>query len=160
MNDLLPQPVIRRRGEALRSIAGQEVFDFTLTRAETGGAVGLVERLVSPRFQSPPQAHWHTREDWLGYLLDGELVFQLNGTDHALGAGDCLFVPRGVRFRWWNPADRPARALFLYVPGGFEDFFKGACAVAAARDARLHDYEETLKAIQALHDGFGIVRAE
>jgi len=67
-------------------------------------------------------------------------------------------VPPFVNFRWWNPADAPARVLFLYSPGGFEDFFREVAEAVAPRAARLHDYEQTLATITALHDRYGMVR--
>lgn len=155
-----PSPIIRRHGEAETLQVGAERLSFTLNGGDTGGAFGLVERVVSPLFQSPPQPHSHSREDFMGYLLEGRLVFQLNGREEALGPGDTLFVPRGVWFRWWNPLETPARVLFLYTPGGFEDFFREVAAQAAARAARIHDYDKTLTDITALHDRFGMVRAD
>lgn len=50
--------------------------------------------------------------------------------------------------------------LFLYAPGGFEDFFREVAAQAAARAARIHDYDKTLTDITALYDRFGMVRAD
>lgn len=159
VNEMPRRALVRRRGEAPVLRVGAEMLGFTFTGAETGGACGLIERVVSPGFQSPPDAHRHTSEDWLCHLLDGRLVFQLDGEVEEMTPGDSLFVPRGVHFRWWNPEQAPARALFLYIPGGFEQFFADVAEAVTPKADRIHDYDRTLADIHALHDRYGIVRA-
>lgn len=154
------RPVVTRRAKAEQIAHNQEQLTFLLTGRATGGRVGFIERVVAPRFQSPPLPHCHSREDWCGYLLDGRLVFQLDGTPHELSAGDALFVPRGVYFRWWNPNDTPARMLFLFTPGGFEEFFRDMIAATSAVADTLHDYQRTLPSIMQLHDRYGMVRKD
>lgn len=154
------RPVVIRRGQAEQVAHHQERLSFLLTGDGTGGRVGLIERVVSPKFQSPPLPHCHTRGDWCGYLLDGRLVFELDGAAHELHGGDTLFVPRGVYFRWWNPDDTPARMLFIFMPGGFEQFFKDMVAATTAVADTLHDYQRTLPSIMQLHDRYGMVRKE
>jgi mannose-6-phosphate isomerase-like protein (cupin superfamily) len=144
--------------EALRH--GEEQMTFLLEGAETGGAVGLVERVVSPNFKSPPAPHTHLWNDFLGYIVEGRLVFQLDGEVSEVNAGGALYVPRGVYFRWWNPDPKPVRALFAYLPGGFELFFKDVIAATAKRADKLHDYDRTLSDITRLHDKYGIQRDE
>jgi len=57
-----------------------------------GRAFSVLERVVPPHFQSPPQPHTNTREDWAAYVLEGRLVFLL---EYPMGrVGDTPFVPR------------------------------------------------------------------
>ncbi|MBF9234508.1 cupin domain-containing protein [Microvirga alba] len=152
--------VLRQHGEGETIKVGAEEIRFALTSAETNGRLDLIERMVSPNFQSPPLAHTHTREDWMGYLIEGRLVFQLDGETKELKPGGSLFVPRGVYFRWWNPDPVPARILFAYTPGGFGSFFKEVLELSAQKADRVHDYDKTLTGIMKLHDKYGMIRQE
>jgi quercetin dioxygenase-like cupin family protein len=69
--------VVRPRGEGRTLGAGSNVITYKLAGAETRGAFSVLEWVVPPHFQSPPQSHTNTREDWAAYVLDGTLVFQL-----------------------------------------------------------------------------------
>jgi quercetin dioxygenase-like cupin family protein len=94
------------------------------TAAQTGGALGLIEEVLPPGFESP--YHAHGAEDEAFYVLEGEVTFVHGapGEEEALraGPGAFVFLPRGVPhgFRAEGPA--PARVLLLVTPGGFEGF--------------------------------------
>ncbi len=155
-----PMPVLRQHREGERITLGAEEMRFALTTEDTNGRFDLIERMVSPNFQSPPLAHTHSKEDWMGYVIEGRLVFQLDGRDVEVGTGGSLFVPKGVYFRWWNPDLAPARVLFLYTPGGFGAFFRDIMEHSAQKSDKLHDYDKTLSGIMRLHDKYGIIRQE
>ena len=42
----------------------------------------------------------------------------------APSAGAFLYCPKDAPFKWWNELDEPARVLFMYLPAGFEMYFK------------------------------------
>ncbi|GAA3756821.1 cupin domain-containing protein [Streptomyces tremellae] len=117
-----------RRGAVLvRSFEGiprwgvGDTYTIKLTAGQTGGSLGFIEASVPPG--GGPDAHAHGDEDETFYLLDGELEF-LNGDEtFTARTGDLVFVPRGNRHRFKNTGDRTARMVFLFTPGGFEDFF-------------------------------------
>jgi len=155
-----PQALLRRPGEGERLKAGAEELRYVFSSQETGGGFDLIERWVSPNFQSPPLAHAHTREDWMAYVLEGRLVFQVDEEQVELTGGASLFVPRGIYFRWWNPEAAPARMLCLYTPGGFGSFFRDVFEEAGKKAERVHDYDKTLTGIMRLHDRYGMIRKE
>ena len=152
--------VLRKPGEGEFIAHNAEKMWFTLTAEDTGGRVGLMERVVSPKFQSPPRPHTHQTEDWFGYVISGRLVFSLDGVETEVPEGATLFVPRGVYFRWWNPDDTPVRALFAYMPGGFEAYFKKLIQATAPKAEKLHDYDKTLPDLMRVQDEFGMVRKD
>jgi quercetin dioxygenase-like cupin family protein len=78
--------------------------------------------LVAPPMSGPP-LHVHSREDEWFYVLDGELVFELDGAKHTVSAGGSVYLQRGVVHRYQNFTDRDARLLIATTPGGFSDFF-------------------------------------
>src|SRR5262245_24292388 len=91
---------------------------------DTNGAFSVVDFQVAPGFVAPPLFHRNTREDWWGQVLEGTVAIESEGKERRLvRAGEWVFVPRGTAFRWWNPAEQPARWLLTYSPGGFEGYF-------------------------------------
>jgi len=65
----------------------------TRTRQRLGDAGGLrdfgVNRMTLPPGGWSSQRHWHSHEDELVYLLEGELVLVEDGGETILRAGDC-----------------------------------------------------------------------
>ena len=43
------------------------------------------------------QRHWHSDEDELVYILEGEVVLVEDGGETVLRAGDCAAFPKGSR---------------------------------------------------------------
>src|SRR5690349_16814143 len=66
-----------------------------------GDAAGLTQFGVS-LVRLPPgawssQRHWHTREDELVYVVDGELVLVTDAGEETMRAGDCAGFKAGSR---------------------------------------------------------------
>ena len=78
--------------------------------------------LTAPPMSGPP-LHVHSREDETFYVLDGELVFEIDGHRTVVGAGGSVFLPRGVTHRYQNLTTCDARLLIIVTPGAFHDFF-------------------------------------
>ena len=57
--------------------------------------------------------HWHTREDELVYVLEGEVVLVTDAGEQRLTAGMCAGFAAGSRdgHQLVNRSDRPARYL-------------------------------------------------
>jgi quercetin dioxygenase-like cupin family protein len=78
--------------------------------------------LVAPPMSGPPR-HVHTREDEWFYVLEGELVFEIDGERHVVGAGGSVWLRRGVVHAYQNFTSRDARLLIVTTPGAFCEFF-------------------------------------
>src|SRR5687767_2911071 len=87
--------------------------------------------LVAPPLSGPPR-HVHTREDELFYVLEGELVFELDGERHTVSAGDTVYLRRGVVHAYQNFTTSNARLLIATVPGMFSRFFVELSAATPA----------------------------
>lgn len=112
-------------GEGRRIGVGPNQITFLLSAQETGGHFSLIQYDVAPSFEAPPTLHYHTKESFAGYIIEGTLGFQIGEETVQLVAGSSLHVPAGVPFKWWNDdEDRPARVLFYYFPAGFEKYFE------------------------------------
>ena len=89
---------------------------------------GLVEELLSPDLtddfemvHSTFQPHSTIKDtvtrptQEVGYLVSGTLQIEINGKTHHLNPGDSFRV-RGEPFRWANPSDHPAVAIWVIAP--------------------------------------------
>jgi quercetin dioxygenase-like cupin family protein len=65
---------------------------------------------------SPPPKHFHPAQDEHFEVLEGELHARVDGTEHVLGVGDTLDIPRRAVHQMWNPGDAEARAIWRTTP--------------------------------------------
>ncbi|MCX7557993.1 XRE family transcriptional regulator [Sulfitobacter sp. F26204] len=89
---------------------------------------GLIEELLSPdltddfemvhstfaphsRIKNPVRRP--TQE--VGYVVSGQLDIEIEGVTHQINPGDSFRI-RGEAFRWANPYDKPAVAIWVIAP--------------------------------------------
>ena len=111
----------------------------------SGGATGIIEVTLPPRWDGPPLHHHDFDEAF--YVLDGELTFQLGDELVTRGPGSLTFAPRGSHHTLANAADAGARYLLICTPGGFERMFQRLAAQKAGVEPSpeaLHPYPETV----------------
>jgi quercetin dioxygenase-like cupin family protein len=89
-----------------------------LRSEETGGEVSVTEIVVPPHSDGPP-LHTHDFDEAF-YMLEGELLFQVEETLATKGDGEIAFAPRNVAHALANRTDAPARYLLVCTPAGFE----------------------------------------
>ena len=113
------QPYVSDQPEALWY--GDGLFEFHVPSEETGGQLSVFTSTVQQGF-SPPR-HIHTREDEIFLLVEGEVLFDLDGKRHLAGPGTSVYMPRGVphTFLVHSPV---AKMLGVMTPGGFEELFR------------------------------------
>jgi mannose-6-phosphate isomerase-like protein (cupin superfamily) len=87
------------------------------TSRDTGGRFALVE-IRENEGETP--LHVHHNEDETFWVIEGEIEFEVGGEKIAARPGTMLFGPRGVPHRY-TVRHGPARMLFLFTPGGFEE---------------------------------------
>jgi transcriptional regulator with XRE-family HTH domain len=93
-----------KRGLDLRNLSGRY----------GGFAMAGAEAVVEPRADSGPTPMNHPGEE-LVIVLEGRMEFEVDGRCHEVGPGDSIHF-RAVRpHSWRNPADEPARAVWLVV---------------------------------------------
>jgi mannose-6-phosphate isomerase-like protein (cupin superfamily) len=108
-------------GEGPTTWFSGDTYTIKASGQSTNGSLGLVEATVPPG--GGPIAHAHTRTDEAFYVLSGELEILDGSRIFVAGAGDFVFIPRGVRHRFKNTGVHSARMLFLFTPGGEEGVF-------------------------------------
>ena len=86
---------------------------------ETGGQVSVTDIVVPPHDAGPP-LHARLRRGF--YMLEGELIFQVDDALVTEGAGEVSFAPRNVAHAWRTTVTRP----------------RATCAHLRARGLRRH----------------------
>jgi uncharacterized cupin superfamily protein len=82
-----------------------------------GDALGLTKIGVNlttlPPGKESSMRHWHTREDELVFVVEGEVVLVTDEGEQTLRAGMCAGFPAGAKngHQVVNRSDRPARYL-------------------------------------------------
>jgi mannose-6-phosphate isomerase-like protein (cupin superfamily) len=100
-----------------------------LRSEETNGVVSLMDNTVPANWPGP-FLHRHDFDEAF-YVLEGELVFQVEDELITKRAGEMAFAPRGVAHTFANHSDAPARYILVCTPAGFERYFARMAAERA-----------------------------
>jgi mannose-6-phosphate isomerase-like protein (cupin superfamily) len=95
--------------------------DVLLRSEESDGVVSVVDNTVPANWPGP-YLHRHDFDEAF-YVLEGELVFQVEDAVVTKRAGELAFAPRGVAHTLANHSDAPARYVLVCTPAGFERYF-------------------------------------
>ena len=118
------EPIIRAAAEGdKRAFLGGGLHTWKLMAEETDGAFFLFEDALSKGKTTP--LHRHPDSDETTYVLEGEIVVNVDGQESRVGAGAMSFVPRGVAHAFLVVSDG-ARLLTLKTPGIGQEFYRGA----------------------------------
>lgn len=127
-------PIIRQNGEGERMwFAGGGVFTWKATASETGGAFLLLEDRMLQGKTTP--LHVHPNQDEAIYVLEGEVLVDVEGEQHRVGEGGLFVAPRGVPHAFMVTSET-AHVLSLQTPASGEGFYRDAGEpVRSAADA-------------------------
>ena len=113
--------------QAERLSVGGGTITILADSAATGGSFAVVDYTAPPGFPGPPP-HRHREIVDVFYVLEGELVFEIENDVIAAQPGTLAMVAPGPVHKFSNPSDRPARFLGMVSPGGFEQYFRDVAA--------------------------------
>jgi mannose-6-phosphate isomerase-like protein (cupin superfamily) len=108
-------------------------FEVLLRSEQTDGELAQVRVTVPGGWAGPPLHHHDFDETF--YVLQGELMFQLDGQVTTARVGQCVFVGRGRHHTLANLGSTPARYLLTCTPAGFERYFDRLQAELTGRAA-------------------------
>ncbi|MFK7838439.1 MAG: helix-turn-helix domain-containing protein [Sulfitobacter sp.] len=116
------------RHEAAPALEAGYVVRKNARRPIGSHVAGLVEELLSPDLtddfemvHSTFQPRSRIKEtvtrptQEVGYVISGQLEIEIGGTTHLINPGDSFRI-RGEAFRWANPFDTPAVAIWVIAP--------------------------------------------
>jgi len=69
--------------------------------------------------------HLHADVDEALYLIEGEIILNVEGTEHVVGAGGFTFAPRGCAHAFVVTSEH-ARLLCVQTPGSGQAFYRDA----------------------------------
>lgn len=106
---------------------------LTIARAvENGREVLYLDGSLPPHSEGPPM-HVHVDQDETGEVVSGQLSAIMDGKRLTFGTGERVFIPRGVRHRWWNAGDEPLVFKGKADPAGdFDRYLEGIFAILNA----------------------------
>jgi quercetin dioxygenase-like cupin family protein len=113
------EPLVLRAGEGEARWWFGMLATIKVTAAETHGEMSALEVLAPAGLGAP--LHVHYGEDEMFWIIEGEVTFEVGDDRIVAGPGDCVFGPRDIPHRF-DVGDKPARMLWVFNPGGFEDF--------------------------------------
>ena len=103
-----------------------------LRSEDTDGHVSVTEIVVPPHGAGPP-LHTHDFDEAF-YMLEGELIFQVDDTLTTKGAGELCFAARNVPHTLANHSDASARYVLVCTPAGFERHWARIAAETAGTE--------------------------
>lgn len=125
------RPLLRRPADGeLIDVAGVAHF-FRLTGEHTGGHFAFEEFSLAPKTVGA-RPHVHEGHDEYFYVLEGELTLHNGDGEVTAGPGDLLAATRGTPHGFRNAGTVTARALCLYTPAGYENYFRDVHAAVSA----------------------------
>jgi quercetin dioxygenase-like cupin family protein len=96
--------------------------DVLLRSEQSGGQVSVMENVVAAHSPGPP-LHTHDFDEAF-YVLEGELIFQVEDEVFTRRAGELAFAPRNVAHALANHSEADARYLLVCTPAGLERLFE------------------------------------
>jgi Ca2+-binding RTX toxin-like protein len=100
------------------------LYTYLKTAEDTGGDYSLWDFVVPP--QAGPPGHFHTKEDEVYKVVEGEVMFQEGNQIKVAEPGDIVPLQKGNVHRFKNLGAEPARMLLFATPSGLENFFEDA----------------------------------
>ena len=141
--------VVVRAGDGERVPAAGVEHRFLLASGQTAGRLGVEEFMVPPATLGA-RPHVHHSHDETFYLLDGELTVATAAGEIVLRPGDLAHAPRGALHGFRNAhVEIAARALCLYTPPGYEQYFRD---VHAAVEAGVEVTDQLLAELRTRYD--------
>lgn len=150
-------PFINRLETAPAFWQNDALWTVMVSADETLGMFTLLEQLMPEKNGPPP--HIHKRLYEIFYILEGEITFQFGTELMIAGKGAMVWIPpetpHGFRVK-----TETARALNMYLPGGFDDTIRllGTPAMArtlppigAIKEATAEQNEAFMQRIRDLH---------
>ena len=119
----------RAAGEGdTRWFLGGGLHTWKLLTEDTGGAFFLFEDVMTRAKTTP--LHLHPEGDEVVYVLEGEIVSNIDGVEHRVGVGGMTFTPHGTPHAFLVVSDT-ARLLTMQTPGSGQAFYRGASDAAS-----------------------------
>ena len=117
-------PIVHANGEGERYwFYGGGVHDWKATNEQTDGALFAFEDHLVQGKMTP--YHMHPEATECVYVLEGEILVNIDGREHVVGEGGFTMTPPGVPHAFTVTSPK-ARILAIQTPGSGAAFYLGA----------------------------------
>jgi mannose-6-phosphate isomerase-like protein (cupin superfamily) len=89
---------------------------------ETDRSQTAVMTIGPGRDAGPEEIH---EADQIIYVVDGQAIVRVEGTEHEARPGACVLIPAGARHHVKNPGAAPLFFLTIYAPPAYERALTG-----------------------------------
>jgi len=131
--------IVRNRNDGERMwFLGGGLHTWKLTSEETDDSMLVFEDELERGKVTP--MHLHADVDEALYVIEGEILLNVEGNEHAVGAGGFTFAPRGCAHAFVVTSQR-ARLLCIQTPGSGQAFYRNASQPAKTAGAGPVDFD-------------------
>jgi quercetin dioxygenase-like cupin family protein len=102
---------------------GGGIHTWKALAEETGNSMIVFEDELERGKVTP--MHLHADVDEAMYVIEGEILLNVEGSERTVGAGGFTFAPRGCAHAFVVTSDR-ARVLAIQTPGSGQAFYRDA----------------------------------
>jgi quercetin dioxygenase-like cupin family protein len=99
-------------------------FSIALSGEQTEGRYSLLEAYFPPGSKYEIPLHAHSNETLLIYVMDGTFSFVYENEAKPGSTGMIFKFEKGIAHSYKKIGQEHGRLLLLYIPSGFENFFK------------------------------------
>jgi quercetin dioxygenase-like cupin family protein len=120
----MAESIVRNAGEGERMwFLGGGIHTWKAFAEETGNSMIVFEDELERGKVTP--MHLHADVDEAMYVIEGEILLNVDGTERTVRAGGFTFAPRGCAHAFVVTSDR-ARVLAIQTPGSGQAFYRDA----------------------------------
>ncbi|MGD9673852.1 MAG: cupin domain-containing protein [Candidatus Nitrosocosmicus sp.] len=129
-------------------------FSIVLSGESTNGEYTLLEAEFPADSQSEIPSHIHRKEILIVYIIEGNFSFKY-GKEVISGSSGMVFkFEKGIAHSYKKIGTKKGRLLLLYVPSGFENFFR-ELNQTHIDNLRKHGLEDPIM-VQLLEKNYGV----
>lgn len=137
--EAIAQSIVRNEGEGERMwFLGGGIHTWKALAEETGNSMVVFEDVLERGKVTP--MHLHADVDEALFVLEGEILLNVDGSEHVVGTGGFAFAPRGS-VHALVVTSRHARLLVIQTPGSGQAFFRNASQAADASGTGPVDFD-------------------
>jgi len=120
-----------------------DINTILATKDDTEGTYSILEIKVFPN--GGPLPHIQTREHEGFYIIEGQIVFNINGKRIVANPGTFVNVPPGILHSFKNEQDKVAKIIVVLSPPGLEQLFVEAGIEISDNNVKPPSFDEKQK---------------
>jgi len=120
-----------------------DINTILATKDDTEGTYSILEIKVFPN--GGPLPHIQTREHEGFYIIEGQIVFNINGKRIVANPGTFVNVPPGILHSFKNEQDKVAKIIVVLSPPGLEQLFVEAGIEISDNNIKPPSFDEKQK---------------